>query len=132
MKDKIPQEEWWINKSKPDKKTNKSNTQKHVTPKDVCADAVPHSGSRALRSSGAHLMPNGSTSSYKDDVSKRNSEKSEVKFTGVHEASKYSQIKVNHQMDDVILLWSAPQETMLKQIDCLEKKFFGKKNYCTQ
>ena len=49
-------------------------------------------------------MPNGSTSSYKDDVSKRNSEKSEVKFTGVHEASKYSQIKVNHQMDDVILL----------------------------
>ena len=44
----------------------------------------------------------------------------EAKFTGVHGVLKHPKIKVNHQIDDVILLDVASQVTIFKQKDCVE------------
>ena len=78
---------------------------------------VTHSGARTLGWSRAHLRPKGNVSNHKKSVR-------EVKFAGVHGFRKHPEIKVNHQMDDVISLCSASQVTIFKQKHCVEKNYF--------
>ena len=51
---------------------------------------------------------------YEHDVSKRYSEKSEEKFAGVRDKENHTKIKVNHHMDNVIMLDRASQERTSK------------------
>ena len=64
--------------------------------------------------SGFHLKPKDNVSNCKKSVEK-------AKFAGVNGVRKHPKIKVNHQMDDVILLDSASQVNIFKQKDCAEK-----------
>ena len=50
----------------------------------------------------------------------------------MHGAKNLPKIRVNHQMNDVILLDSASQVTIFKQKDYVEIIFISKRKHCTQ
>ena len=84
---------------------------------------MSHSGAHAFGWSRFHLWPKG-------DVSSFNEHKSKSKFAGVHEISNQPKIRVNHQMEDVILLDSVSQSTIFKQKDCVDNIFISKNDHC--
>ena len=133
--DKIPKEEWQINKIKLDKKkvndqqnetSDKKTSNREESYESSSAGNVVESHSRAhtFGCSRVHLRPKGSASSHKKHKTKE-------KFTRVRRVEKQPKIKVNHQMSDVILLDSVLQATIFKQKYFVDKMFISKGKHCT-
>ena len=97
-----------VDKNKPEKK--KVSAQQDETPEVTSTVIVTHCEEYTFDWHGVHLRPKNSASSHKNDISK-------VKCSGMHEVTKKTKIKVNHQMDDLISLHSASQANKLKQKD---------------
>ena len=106
--EKIPKEQWWINKNKPSKK--KANAPRAETSDNVTSESedsseeriagkvmLPCSGAHTLGWSRVHSRPKGSVSNVNKCIEN-------AKFAGVHGVRKHPKIKVNHQIYDPILL----------------------------
>ena len=74
---------------------------------------APYFGAYTQGWSGVCLSPKGSLSSHKKLIE-------EVNVSGVYGVRKYPNVKVNRQMDNVILLDILSQVTILKQKDHVE------------
>ena len=129
----IPKEKWWRNKNKSEKK--KFNDQMSVTSNEEASDSeysddssdagdvvASHSRDHTFGWSRVNLR-------HKSNVSSCEKQKPKSKLTGVCGVAKQTKIKVNHQMNDVILLDSVSQVTIFKQKHCVNK-MFGLKGKC--